>query len=110
MCGNKDGNSKIHMLKKNEYTQWKVKMLHHLEATDPDYLKRITDGLYVPSKLVSAMTVDEKVVDEHMEDKPKAEWTKEDKENVLKDAKVRKVLFNSIDVVLTNYVIMQNCH
>ena len=68
-------------------------MMHHLEATNPDYLDRINDGLYVPSKLVVALTIDEKVVEEHLEDKPKAEWTKEDKENILKDSKVNKYTF-----------------
>ena len=81
-------------------------MMHHLEATDPDYdLDRITDGPYVPLKLVSTLTIDGKVIDEHMKDNPKAEWTKEDKENGMKDAKVRNILFNSLDAILTNYVL-----
>ena len=52
MSGSKDGNSKIPMLKRNEYTQWRVKMMHHLRATNIDYLDRIKDGPFVPSKLV----------------------------------------------------------
>ena len=55
-------------------------MMHHLRATDNDYLDRIKDGLFVPSKLVSAMNLDGKVVEEHLVEKPKDEWTKEDKE------------------------------
>ena len=51
------------------------------------------------------MTVDGKVVEEHLVEKSKAEWTKEDKENVLKDANVINILFNSLDYVLTNYVL-----
>ena len=51
------------------------------------------------------MNVDGKVVEEHLVEKPKAEWTKEDKENFLKDAKVINILFNSLDSVLTNYVL-----
>ena len=43
MSGNKNENSKILMLKRNEYTHWRVKMMQHLEATDPDYLDRIND-------------------------------------------------------------------
>lgn len=66
MSGNKDGNSKIPMLKRNEYTHWKVKMLHHLEATDPDYLDRIHDGPYIPSKLVPQIMVDGKIVEDHL--------------------------------------------
>ena len=41
MYGNKDGNSKIHMLKRNEYMQWRVKIMHHLEAANTDYPDRI---------------------------------------------------------------------
>ena len=64
-------------------------MEHHLRATNVDYLDTIKYGQFV---------------EEHMVDKSKAEWTKEDKENVLKDAKVINILFNSLDLVLTNYV------
>ena len=58
MSGNKDGNSKIPTLKRNEYTQWRVKMMHHLRATDVDYLDRIKDDPFILSKLVSSMTVE----------------------------------------------------
>ena len=45
------------------------------------------------------------MVEEHFIEKPKVEYSKDDKENTLKDAKVRNILFNSLDTVLTNYVI-----
>ncbi|KAL8121477.1 hypothetical protein AgCh_018270 [Apium graveolens] len=68
---------KIPILKKTEYPTWKVKMLMHLEATDPDYLDL----------------------------KEKSEWTPEEKVDVLKDVKVRKFLHNSLDYVMSNRVI-----
>ena len=105
MSGSKDGNSRIPMLKREEYTHWRVKMLHHLEAKDSDYLDRINKGPWVPQKFIPPTTVDEKVVEEHYIDKPKDEWTREDKDDVRKDAKVKDILFNSLDTVLTNYVI-----
>ena len=40
--------------------------MHHLRTTDIDYLDRIKDGPFVPSKLVPAMTVDGKVIEEHL--------------------------------------------
>ena len=55
MSGNKDGNSKIPMLKRNGYTQWRMKMMYHLESTDPGYLDMINDGPYVRLKLVAAI-------------------------------------------------------
>ena len=58
-----------------------------------------------PQRLIPTTTVDGKVVEEHNGEKPKSGWSKEDKDNVLKDAKVRNILFNSLDSVLTNYVI-----
>ena len=48
-------------------------MMYHLRATDID---RIKDSPFVPSKLVPAMTVDGKVVEEHLVENPKAEWNK----------------------------------
>ena len=105
MSGYKNGNTKIPMLKRSEYTHWEVKMLHHLEATDHDYLDRIYDGPFVPTKVVPQATIEGKVVEEHQVDKPKSGWTPQGMENVLKDAKVRNILFNSLDIVLTNYVL-----
>ena len=61
-------------------------MEHHLRATDVDYLDTIRDGPFVPTKPIPSMTVDGKIIEEHMVDKSKAECTKEDKENILKDA------------------------
>ena len=51
------------------------------------------------------MTMDSKIIEEHMVDISKGEWTKKDKENVLKDAKVIKILFNILDSVLINYIL-----
>ena len=105
MSGNKDGNSKIPMLKSNEYTQWRVKMMHHIEATNIDYLDKIKDGPMFHQNWCLPWLLMQRFLEEHMVDKSKAEWNKEDKENVLKDAKVRNILFNSLDDVLTNYVL-----
>ena len=54
-------------------------MMHYLRVTYIDYLDRIKDGPFVPSKLVPAMNVNGKFVEEHLVDKPKDEWNKEDK-------------------------------
>ena len=75
MSGYKNGNTKIPMLKRSEYTHWEVKMLHHLEATDHDYLDRIYDGSFVPTEVVPYVTIKGKVVEEHQVDKPKSRWT-----------------------------------
>ena len=53
MSGNKYENFKISVLKKTEYSTWRVKMLMYLEAPDPDYIDRINDGPYLPRKIVS---------------------------------------------------------
>ena len=58
-----------------------------------NYLDKIKDGPFIPSKLVPSMNVDGKVVKEHLVKKPKDEWTKEN------------IVFNNLDSVLTNYVL-----
>ncbi|KAL8134798.1 hypothetical protein AgCh_009713 [Apium graveolens] len=73
----------------------------HLEATDPDYLDVINDGPYKPTKLVPATPT----VAEHFQLKEKSEWTPEEKVFVLKDAKVRNILHNSLDSLMSNRVI-----
>lgn len=92
---------KIHVLKKAEYSTWRVKMLMYLEATDPDYLDRINDGPYIPKRLVSQTDT----VPEHYVQKTKKEWTPEEKAEVLRDAKVKNILHNSLDAVMSNRVI-----
>ena len=76
-------------------------MLMHLEATDPDYLDVINDGPCKPIKLVPGTPT----VAEHYQTKEKNEWTTEEKAMVLKDAKVRNILHNSLDSVMSNRVI-----
>ena len=96
---------RILVLKKSEYSTWKVKMLMFLEATDPDFLDRIHDGPHEPKKFVPTAVVDGTTVPEHYVAKDKFEWTQEEKADVLKDAKVKNILHNSLDVVLSNRVI-----
>lgn len=76
-----------------------------LEATDLDYMDIINDGPYIPKRIVGAGIVEEKEVPEHYLVKEKSDWTKEDKIEVLKDAKVRNILHNSLDPVMSNRVI-----
>ena len=96
---------RILVLKKSEYSTWKVKMLMFLEATDPDILDRIHDGPHEPKKLVPTAVVDGTTVHEHYVAKDKFEWTYEEKADVLKDAKVKNILHNSLDAVISNRVI-----
>ena len=76
-----------------------------LEATDPDYIDRINDGPHEPRKLVPSAVVDGVEIPEHYVAKDKFEWTAEEKADVLKDAKVRNILHNRLDEVLSNRVI-----
>lgn len=75
MSRNKNGNTKIPMLKRYEYSHLDVKMLHHLEATDHDYLNKIYDGPFVLTKVVFTTTVDGKAVDENLVEKRKSKYT-----------------------------------
>lgn len=44
MSTNKYESMKIPILKKTEYSTWKVNILTYLEASDADYLDMIYDG------------------------------------------------------------------
>ncbi|KAK1359569.1 hypothetical protein POM88_044043 [Heracleum sosnowskyi] len=74
---------KIPILKKTEYPTWKVKMLMYLEAMDPDYLDRIRDGPYVPTRIVAQTDT----VPEHYM------------------VKIKNILHNILDAVMSNRVI-----
>ena len=101
MSGNKYENFKILVLKKTEYSTWRVKMLMYLEASDPDYIDRINDGPYLPRKIVPQTATEP----EHFIIKEKSEWSPEDKIEALKDVKVKTIMHNSLDHVMSNRVI-----
>ncbi|KAL8112899.1 hypothetical protein AgCh_020272 [Apium graveolens] len=46
---------RVPILRPSEYPIWKVKMAMFLEATDPEYLDRINEGPYKPTKLSVAV-------------------------------------------------------
>ena len=73
----------------------------YLEAADPDFVDMIADGPHIPKKLIPQ----DGTTPEHYVDKQKAEMTKEEKLEILKDAKVKSILHNSLDVVMSNRVI-----
>ena len=76
-------------------------MLMYLEASDPDYIDRINDGPYLPKKIVPQTATEP----EHFIIKEKSEWSPEDKIEALKDVKVKTILHNSMDHVMSNRVI-----
>ena len=53
MLTTKQESLKILVLNKADYPTWKVKMILYLEAVDPDFIDRNTDGPLVPKKLVA---------------------------------------------------------
>ena len=74
----------------------------YLEAADPDFIDRNTDGPHVPKKLIPQNGT----TPEHYVDKQKAEMTaRKEKIEVLKYAKVKSILQNSLDVVMSHRVI-----
>ncbi|KAK1394762.1 hypothetical protein POM88_013818 [Heracleum sosnowskyi] len=92
---------KIPILKKSEYPAWRVKMMMYLEAMDPDYLDKIRDGPYIPTRIIERT----ETVFEHYVVKAKSEWTPEEKAHVLREPKIKNILHSSLDSVMSNRVI-----
>ncbi|XP_017227897.1 spindle pole body component 110-like [Daucus carota subsp. sativus] len=88
MSTTKQESLKILVLNKADYPTWKVKIILYHEAADPDFNDRITDGPHVPKKLVPK----EGTTPEHYMDKTRAEMTREERLEVLKDSKNRRAL------------------
>ena len=101
MSTNKYESLNIPILKKSEYPTWKVKIMMYLKASDSDYLDIIFDGPCVLKKLVPQVDG----VPKHYVKKTKTEMTPEEKTKFLKDAKVRTILYNSLDSIMSNRVI-----
>ncbi|KAL8114593.1 hypothetical protein AgCh_021454 [Apium graveolens] len=89
---------RVPILRPSEYPIWKVKMAMFLEATDPEYLDRINEGSYKPTKLSVA------VADQPTKSIPKekGDYTAEDISSIAKDARVRHLLYSAIDNVMSN--------
>ena len=94
MSTTKQKSLKIPVLNKADYLTWKVKMILYLEAADPDFNDRITDGPHLTKKLVPP----EGTTPEHYVDKNKAKMTREEKLEVLKDSKVKSLFKNMKDM------------
>ena len=101
MSTTKQESLKIPVLNKVDYPTWKVKIILYFEAVDPDFIDRITDGPHVPKKLIPK----EGTTPEHYVDKTREELTREERLEVLKDSKVKSILHNSLDSVMSNRVI-----
>ncbi|XP_074347061.1 uncharacterized protein LOC141685884 [Apium graveolens] len=72
-----------------------------MEVTDPEYLNRIYDGPHRPMKLAVAVVGQE----EKMFDKDKKDYSLKDFSSIIKDAKVRHILHNSLVSFMSNRVI-----
>ncbi|XP_074342073.1 uncharacterized protein LOC141679478 [Apium graveolens] len=89
---------KIPILKKTDYSTWKVNMVIFLESIDDAYVDIINYGPLYPEKVV-AMTP---IVPVHYIRKEKSEWSDPEKATMLKDAKVRNILHNGTLVIKKN--------
>ena len=76
-------------------------MAMFLEATDPEYLDRINDGPYKPTKL-SVIVANQPA---KMIPKEKGDYIPEDISSISKDARVRHLIHSAIDNVMSNRVI-----
>ncbi|XP_074377129.1 uncharacterized protein LOC141718651 [Apium graveolens] len=101
MSGSKYESMKIPILKKADYSTWKVKMLMFLESIDDSYVDIINDGPLYPEKVVPMTPTDP----EHYIRKEKLEWSDVEKVTMLKDTKVRNILHNHLDNIMSNRVI-----
>lgn len=96
---------RIPILKKTEYPTWRAKMLMFLKVIDPAYLDKINDGSYLPTKMMQPTIRDRQTIHKFYTLKERKEWTLEEKTEVLKDSKLRIILYNILDSVMSNKVI-----
>ena len=87
--------SKIPMLSKEEYIHWKIRMRAHLAAQHEDMWYVITNG---PMKIMkidpSSASVDGVL---KMIEKPRHEWTTEDKKKDILDIMAMDILYKTLD-------------
>ena len=105
--GRMDIEVKIHVLDKDNYFHWKVKMHLHLMSLDKDYVNHIEKGPHIPIKVCTGIGANGEEMIGKMIPKPISEYYLEDIEEVRKDKKIMNILFNGQDQVMFDNVI--NC-
>ncbi|XP_073038269.1 uncharacterized protein [Primulina eburnea] len=87
--------SKVPMFSKEDFDDWKIRMHAHLAAQDDDIWYVITDG---PLKILNpnpAIAITESAP--QMLEKPRYEWTSEDKKKVNLDNVAKDILFKTLN-------------
>jgi len=83
-----------------------VKILTYLEVSDLDYLDKIYDGLFISTKKVPKNDI----VPQHYVRKTKREMAPKEKNELRSDAKVKNILHNSLDTIMSNWIITFKKH
>lgn len=87
--------NKIPIFSKEDYDDWKIRMKAHLAAQDDDMWYVITDG---PMKILKANTaISITSGGPQMVEKPRPEWTSEDKKKANLDNMAKDILYKTLD-------------
>ena len=86
--------NKIPMFSKEDYDEWKIRMQAHLSAQDDDMWYVITDG---PMKIVKVIQSTEESGESRAIEKPRIDWTAEDKRKANLDNVAKNILFQTLD-------------
>ena len=101
----KDTGISIHVLEKDDYFHWKLKMHLHLLSQNTSYMQCIKKGPHVAMKIVTSVNADEKMAPDKFFPKTSSEFTEEDEKEVHKDKKAINILFNGLDKNMFDNVI-----
>ncbi|XP_073137636.1 uncharacterized protein [Henckelia pumila] len=87
--------SKIPMFSKEDFDDWKIRMQAHLSALDDDMWFVITDGTLAITKINTTIALSEGGP-QYIE-KPRIEWTAEDKKKANIDNVAKDILYKMLD-------------
>ena len=82
------------MFSKEDYDDWKIRMQAHLSAQDDDMWYVITDG---PMKIVKVIPSTEEGGESRVIEKPRIDWTVEDKRKANLDNVAKDILYKTLD-------------
>ena len=89
--------NKIPMFSREEFDDWKIRMQAHLAAQDDDMWYVITDGPMKILKTNTAVAITEGAPQRI--EKPRDEWTTEDKRKANLDNVAKDILYKTLDKV-----------
>ena len=99
---------KVPPFHKDDYNNWKMKMLFYIRAVNPLYIRNLDNGPHVPMKIIPESVENGVRIPQKSIPKEKSKFTKtdkEDKEYITHDHNLQLIIANTINKTMTQLIL-----